>query len=124
MKSKDTTADNVNCESRVDKFSTYFKNAITTLKVAAIPSMNFTWHFVKPRTSRMCKIFTMNYISKIFIEKELCSLKRNKATGLDELLSGLLKDCAKNISEPLYYIMNLFIKTSTVPEISKSSSYF
>ena len=109
MESKDTTAVNNNCESRVNKFSTYFKNAITTLKLAAIPFMNFTWHFVKPRTSRTRKIFTMNYISKNFIEKELCSLKRNKATGLDELPSGLLKDCAKNISEPLYYIMNLTI---------------
>ena len=63
----------------------------------------------------------MNYISKNFIEKELCSLKRNKATGLDELPSGLLKDCANNISEPLCYIMNLSIKTSTVPNIWKSA---
>ena len=117
MKSKDTTAVNVDCESKVNKFSTYFKNAITTLKLAAIPFMNFTWRFVKPPTSRTCKIFTMNNISKKFIEKELCSLKRNKATGLDELPSGLLKDCAKNISEPLCYIMNF--KTSTVPYIWK-----
>ena len=121
MKSKDTTAVNVNCESRANKFSTYFKNAITTLKLAAIPFMNFTWRFLKPRTSRTCKIFTMNYISKNFIEKELCSLKRNKATGLDELPSGLLKGCAKNISEPLCYIMNLSIKTSIVPNIWKSA---
>ena len=63
----------------------------------------------------------MNYSSKKFIEKELCSLKRNKATGLDELLYGLLKDCTKNISEPLYYIMNLSIKTSIVPNIWKAA---
>ena len=124
MKSKDATAVNVNRESRVNKFSTYFKNAITTLKLAAIPFMNFTWHFVKPRTSRTCKIFTMKYIyiSKNFIEKELCSPKHNKATGLDELPSALLKDCAKKISEPLCYIMNSSIKTSTVPNyICKSA---
>ena len=30
MKSKDTTAVNIKCESRVNKFSTYLKNAITT----------------------------------------------------------------------------------------------
>ena len=95
MKSKDTIAVNVNCESRANKFNTYFKNAFTTLKLAAIPFINFTWRFLKPRTSRVYKIFTMNYISKNFIEKELCSLTRNKATGLDELPSGLLKDCAK-----------------------------
>ena len=82
MKSKDTTAVNNNCESRVNKFSTYFKNAITTLKLAAIPFMNFTWHFVKPRTSRTRKIFTMNYISKNFIEKELCSLSAIKQQDL------------------------------------------
>ena len=46
MKSKDTTAVNVYFESRVNKFSTYFKNAITTLKLAAIPFYkNFTWRF-------------------------------------------------------------------------------
>ena len=39
MKSKDTTAVNVKCESRVNKFSTYLKNTITTLKLAAIPFM-------------------------------------------------------------------------------------
>ena len=121
MKSKDTTAVNVNCESRDNKFSTYFKNAITTLKLAAIPFMNFTWRFVKPGTNRTCKIFTICNISKNFIKKELCSLKHNKATGLDEVPSGLLKDCAKNISEPLCYIMNLSIKTSAVPNIWKSA---
>jgi len=100
IKSKNSSTDSANRQSKVNSFSIYFKNAITSLKRAAIPLMNFTWRFVKPRAIRTCQTFTMNYISKIFIEKELRLLKRNKATGLDELPPGLLKDCATNISEP------------------------
>ena len=55
----------------------------------------------------------------MFIEKELRSLNRQKATGIDELPPGLLKDCAKGISKPICHIINLSIQTSTVPTIWK-----
>ena len=38
-------------------------------------------------------------------EKELKSLKRQKAPGIEELPPGLLKDCAEIIAGPLAYII-------------------
>ena len=61
----------------------------------------------------------MRYVSKIFIEKELRNLKQQKATGIDNLPPGLLKDCAMYIATPLCYIINLSISTSTIPTIWK-----
>ena len=62
-----------------------------------------------------------NLYHEVYISRKI-SLRRNcalqsaiKATGLHELPSALLKDCAKNILELLCYIMNSSIKTSTVP---------
>ena len=63
----------------------------------------------------------MGYISKIYVEKELRLIKRNKATGVDNLPPGLLKDSAKYTSGPLSFIINLSIKTSTVPMLWKSA---
>ena len=57
--------------------------------------------------------------SRRFVLKELKALKRQKAPGIDELPPGLLKDCADIIAGPLAYIINLSIKTSTVPSAWK-----
>ena len=43
-------------------------------------------------------------------------LKGNKATGADELIpSGMLKDVREYLVDPLCYILNLSVETSTVP---------
>ena len=69
----------------------------------------------------------MRYLSKIFIEKELRNLKRQKATGTDNLPPGLLKDFVMYRVTPLCYIINLSISTSTILTIwkhAKVSSVF
>ena len=44
----------------------------------------------------------------------MCSyLKRQKATGIDNLPPGLLKDCTMYIATPLCYIINLSIINDT-----------
>ena len=42
-------------------------------------------------------------------------LKRNKATGADDLPTGLLKDCASEISQPLCHLINLSLNRSEIP---------
>lgn len=106
---------------KTKKFSDYFKNAILTLKQKSMPLMNFTWRFTNPAPNRTNQNFTIGYISKIFVEKELRALSRNKATGPDELPPGMLKDCATHISKPLSYILNLSIDSGTVPSIWKAA---
>ena len=46
---------------------------------------------------------------------ELKNLKRKKATGLDNLPPGLLKDAAGVIAKPLTFIINLSLETGVVP---------
>lgn len=86
-----------------------------------MPLVNFTWKYVPPSPQRTCKTFVLEYVSKVFSEKELRSLKRQKARGIDNLPSALLKDCGRYISAPLCSIINLSIETSTVPTIWKSA---
>ena len=60
--------------------------------------------------------FKFQYVSRIFVEKQLKSLKRKKAAGWDNLPPGMMKDAAKEISVPLTYIINLSLKSGLVPE--------
>ena len=108
-------------KSTMSKFSEYFTTVIKSIKELAFPLINFAWRLTKAVEAHISSRFTMGYVSKIFIEKELRKLKRKKATGIDEFPPGLLKDCAKHISRPLCYIINinLSLNTSTVPTIWK-----
>ena len=103
------------------KFSHFFNTGIRSLKESAYPLISFTWRFTETKPDCSNKTFDMGYVSKIYIERELRSLKRHKATGIDNLPPNMLKDCAKHIATPLCYIINLSITTSTVPMIWKSA---
>ena len=45
----------------------------------------------------------------------LQNLKRSKATGLDNIPPGLLKDASYIIAEPLAYFINLSMSTGLFP---------
>ncbi|XP_057316735.1 uncharacterized protein LOC130657744 [Hydractinia symbiolongicarpus] len=66
-------------------------------------------------SKKICMKFKFNYVSRIFVEKELKKLKRQKSAGLDNLPPALLKDCVSAIAEPLYYLINLSLDNSEVP---------
>ena len=51
--------------------------------------------------------------------KRAKNFKEKKATGLDNLPSSLLKDCATSLSKPLSFIINLSITTGKVPNVWK-----
>ena len=108
-----------NVKSRVQVFSHYFSTAIRVLKSINLPLTDFIWRAPNQIFDRTHKRFEFTYVSKLFIEKELKKLKRKKATGIDQLPSGMLKDCAKHISQPLCYIINLSLKMQTIPTLWK-----
>ena len=114
----DTNTDN---QSKANVFCNYFTNIVKTLKQYAIPLVDFTWkpaNFIPMRTVRM---FKFEYVSKIFVEKQIKKFRRKKATGADELPTSMLKDCASIISKPLSHIINISINTGTVPIIWKTA---
>ena len=80
---------------------------------------NYTWRYIRALPRSTNEYFTFDYISRRFVIKELKSLKRQKAPGIDEFPPGLLKDCADIILGLLAYIINLSIKTFSIPSISK-----
>lgn len=82
-------AGNVDKNSIVNNISNYFSTVVKTLKTAAMPLMNFAWRVSKKIVPRTDKLFKLDHVSVIFIEKELRSLKGSKATGIDELPPGL-----------------------------------
>ena len=49
------------------------------------------------------------------IIKELKNLKRNNSSGLENFLPGMLKNAAGVIAKPLTHIINLSLRTGTIP---------
>ena len=113
------TCTNINLNSTVKTLNDYFSGAVKKLKSLTYPLENVMWRYVKLLPWCTDEDFTFDYISKIFVLKELKALKRQKAPIIDKLPPGLLIDCANIIAGPLAYIINLSIKTSTVPSFWK-----
>ena len=96
-------------------FCSFFTNVASTLKRNSLLLKDFIW-FNPPKINRtVSPQFTFQYVPRIFIEKELKRLKRNKATGTDDLPANLLKYSAVEISSPSCFLINLSLKTAKDP---------
>lgn len=109
-KTRKVTNDATTTTNKFEKVNTlcsFFSNVAHQLKFKSIYLKDFIWNKPKQSLLRTCKKFKFNYVSRIFVEKELKKLKRQKSTGSDNLPLALLKDCASEIAEPLCYLINL-----------------
>ena len=68
-----------------------------------------------PNTDNQKNVFNFQYVDNEYVLKELLSLPDNKATGVDDIPSKLLKLCAEEIVSPLTYIINLSLSTGIFP---------
>ena len=95
----------------------YSSNVANLLKSKSFLLRDFTW--MKPSENNLVppcsEKFTLIEVSEADVYKELNSLKRKKATGLDNLPPGLLKDAASSLAKPLTHMINLSFKTGVVP---------
>lgn len=69
---------------------------------------------------------TMVYITNVSDENFLQALARYKDTftsGVDAIPSILVENCTHIFVKPLYYLFNLFIKTSIFLQFGKNLSY-
>ena len=91
------------------------------MKSKAISLSSYIWkpHYTQPRKTD--ETFAFSYVLRLFVEKQLRSMKRKKATGIDELPPGMIKDCAKYISQPLAFIVNLSLQTGIFPTFWKNA---
>jgi len=118
MPTKPKTHPNNNESVTFDKVSsmcTFFSNVAFQLKSSSIYLRDFVWSRPKRNGLRTCQKLRFQYVSKIFVEKQLRNLKRNKSTGGDDLPPGLLKDCATEITQPLSHIINYSLKSAQIP---------
>ena len=96
-----------NSDSHPDKnekvkiFSEWFSSVVHKLKTKAMPLLDFIWKTPNNMKLRTEASFEFNYVPCVFVLKQLKALKDKKATGLDNLPSALLKDCADVIAGPL-----------------------
>ena len=102
-------------------FSSWFASIITDLKRKTMPLKNFIWGRTTSKQKRTKKVFNFEYVSVVFVQKQLQQLKRSKATGLDNLPPSILKDTARVISKPLCHLINLSLKTGLFPSIWKKA---
>ena len=111
MFSVTTNIDNVKSTENANSICTFFPNIAQNLKYKTFKFRNFIWE--KPRTlSRSTKNFNFSYVSRIFLERELKSLKRRKAAGCDNFPPEILKDAAYALSSPLTHLINLSTETT------------
>ena len=68
--------------------------------------------------------FNIPLITKEYVYKSILDLNPNKSVGLDEIGARFLHIAAKEITEPLYHIINTSILTSTFPDNWKRARVF
>ena len=102
-------------KDKANMFCNYFADVARNLKTKSMPLVDFVWRPTKRFPSRTDKTFKFDPVEEDEIFKLLQELKRKKATGIDQLLSNLLKDSAPVIDKPLAHIINKSLSTSTFP---------
>ena len=99
-----------------NEFCAYFTNSAATLKAKSFQICDSIWRRFVPETIPYAKKkFCFRAVTELEILKELKKLNRRKATGLDNLPSGLLKDAAPVIAKSLAHIINLSLDISVIP---------
>ena len=111
------TVNGVNIETNYEVangFCSYFMSVVTKLKSTTFKLRDFVWRKQTPIQTKTETSFKFQYVSKTEIEQQLKKLQRKKATN-DGLPPGMIKDVASVISSPLSCIVNLSLKTGTIP---------
>jgi hypothetical protein len=107
--------------SKANAFSSFFSTVAYTVKEAALPLKNFVWGYSKQPETENKTVFAFTHVTKIYVEKQLKNLKKRKAAGVDQIPPGMLKDAASVLAGPLTFLINLSLRTSTVPRDWKVS---
>ena len=66
-------------------------------------------------------LFSLSPVSRVYIRKQLLSLKTDKSTGLDGISSRFLKDGVDILVGPVTHIVNLSISSEVFPSIFKKA---
>ena len=103
----------------VSKFCLFFSCIVGQLKSTSILLKNFVWlqPYQNPNKTYTTFKFTPVTVNETF--KQLKKLKRKKASGIDNLPPGFLKDTVFNIGKPLNHLINLCLSAGKMPKAFK-----
>ena len=96
-------------------FCSYFSTVVSSLKKKAFLLRDCVWTFQQKFNPRTDCHFKFKTVTVQQVCKLLESLKRKKASGLDDIPAYLLKDCANVIAKPLTHIINSSLTTGVFP---------
>ena len=102
-------------------FCSFFMNIVASMKQKSIFLRDFAWQFPTSITKRTESVFNFQFVTNIDVEKIIKSIKRSKATGIDDLPPGLIKDAADVLSVPLSHVINLSLDTGQFPQEWKAA---
>ena len=102
-------------------FCSFFMNTVASLKQKSILLKNFACQFPASITKRTESVFKFQFVTNMDVEKIIKSIKRSKATGIDDLPPGLIKDAADVLSVPLSHIINMSLDTGQFPQEWKAA---
>ena len=102
-------------------FCSFFMNIVASLKQKSILLKNFAWQSPASITKKTESVFKFQFVTNMDVEKIIKSIKRSKATGIDDLPPGLIKDAADVLSVPPSYIINLSLDTGQFPQEWKAA---
>ena len=109
-----TNIGNIKNTKNANSPCTFFTNIAKNLKCETFKPRDLICK--KPPTpTTTTKSFNFRCVSRIFVERELISLKHRKANGCDNLPPGILKDATYALSSPLTHLINLSLSTGLVP---------
>ena len=84
-----------------------------------MPLRDFIWSKSRsemtPNFERGSKLFKFSEVSVQRVLREFKRLKRKKATGIDNIPPGLIKDAAEILAKPLTHQIKLSLITGVVP---------
>ena len=121
MSPKTNPSFNVDGKTITDKnvianvFCRYFSTVANSLKRKSIYLREFVWKKPGHHKIKSIKSFKFSNISERDVFIKLRKLQRKKACGYDELPSGMLRDAASVILEPLAHIINMSLSSGIVP---------
>eukprot|EP00794_Sanderia_malayensis_P005002 gene5002-5659_t len=102
-------------------FCSFFMNIVSSLKQKSILLKTFAWQFHASIPKRTTDVFKFQFVTNMDVEKIIKSIKRSKATGIDDLPPGLIKDAADVLSVPLSHIINVSLDTGQFSQEWKSA---
>ena len=101
------------------KFCSFFSCIAGQLKSTSILLKNFVWSQPYQNPNKTYTTFKFRPVTVNETFKHLKKLKRKKASGIDNLPPGLLKDTAFNIAKPLNNLINLCLSAGKMPKAFK-----